>query len=159
MLDILLKLVPSILVVGGWVVVYQLQALQARRKLLREEMDKARDAVAELQEAALRFHMSVYSVADRMLVIGLLTDIDRRLTLFPRIATSRHWFLPNSVMPQDVTVNLDYLVRLRQAITLEHFDDPEMTPLVLGDPLINNITGASAQMVFELDRVFVAAID
>ena len=55
-MELILKSLTPLLVVGGWIVVYQLQALQARRKLLREEVEKTRQAVEKLLEMALKFH-------------------------------------------------------------------------------------------------------
>lgn len=154
-----LKLLPSLLVVGGWVIVYQLQALQARRKLLREEAEKTRTAVEKLNEAALRFHMNERSESDRLVITAALTDLERRCELFPKIAASRKKWLPSCVDPQKVKVDVALIVAARKAITLEHFDDPDAEALKLGSPQLEAITSSCTTLIRTIDEVLVASLD
>lgn len=151
------------LVVGGWIVVYQLQALQARRKLLREEADKARVAVVALQVAAVEFHTTPFSASRRLSVLGMLTDLDRRRDLIPALARPKRVFkiinLPLIKAQADVLIDAKSIVELRQAITLEHFDDEAADPLSGEHPQLMLITQKCMDLVAEIDRVLIAALD
>jgi hypothetical protein len=157
--DTLLKLLPSALVVGGWLVVYQLQALQARRKVLREEAEKARNVVEALRAAAIKFHLTKHSAPERLSILSSITDIERRCAIFPRIASRGRSCLPHAVDPKLTIVDSKYIVRLRQAITLEHFDDPNAEPLHIGSPQVSKITDACQALILSIDGVLIAALD
>ena len=154
-----LKILPSLLVVGGWVIVYQLQALQARRKVLREEVEKARAAVLNLNGDALRFHMNVHSVPDRLAIVAALTDIERRCELFPQISIARRAWLPDAVPTTKAKIEAALIVKVRQAITLDHFDDESAGPLPVGSKQLEEITSACTALVRSIDGVMVAALD
>ena len=155
----ILKILPSLLVVGGWMIVYQLQALQARRKVLREEVEKARAAVLTLNGDALRFHMSAHSIADRLALVAALTDIERRCELFPQISVARRTWLPDAVPTNKAKVDSALIVNVRQAITLNHFDDESAAPLSVGSTQLEEITAACTALVRSVDGVMVAALD
>lgn len=155
----LLSILPSALVVGGWIIVYQLQALQARRKVLREEVEKTRTAVVSLTETALRFHMKPHSVEDQMQILASITDIERRYAMFPKIAAGRSRWLPDAVQPVLTKINPELLIRLRQAITLEHFDDPQLEPLPYGSRQLTDIGNESRRLVSAIDEVLIASLD
>ncbi len=158
-LDTFLKVLPSLLVVGGWVVIYRLQAVQSRRKMLREYIEETREAIADLLETALRFHTDTRTVTDGMLLLGKFTDIERRLCMLPRMAQSR-WAYPKTIAdPSMMVVDLMFLVRLRQAITLDHFDDPLEAPLAFGAPQLGKIASASSRLTLEVDQCHLAAMD
>lgn len=127
--------------------------------MLREEVDKARQAVEKLQETALRFHMNVYSIQDRMQIMGAITDIERRCSMFPKIGSARRAWLPHAVSPKLTSIDMKCLVVLRQVITMQHFDDPTAAALLYNDPQLIEISGAATQMITEIDRVLVAALD
>ena len=122
-------------------------------------MDKTRQAVEKLYETALRFHMNPYSVSDRLQIFGLFTDIERRYALFPKIAKSSRFYSRSAAKVETVTINPERLVTLRRTITLEHFDDPNATPLVDSDPVLIAITAAANQLIMAIDLAFVAALD
>ncbi|MCW5319645.1 hypothetical protein D5039_00145 [Verminephrobacter aporrectodeae subsp. tuberculatae] len=151
--------IPSIIVVLGWAIVYQIQALQVRRKILREEIEKTRDVIIELGKTAARFHMNPYSVEDHMSITSLLTDIERRYSMFPKIAKARRRFLPNAVEVGKIEVDPKHLVGLRQAITGTHFDDSAALALPHSDSQFKDISSATRQMILVIDGVFVAALD
>lgn len=151
------------MVVGGWIVVYQLQALQARRKLLREEADKARVAVVALQQAAVEFHTSTFSASRRLSVLGMLTDLDRRRKLIPALARPKRVAKIVTLSPVDAQANVlieaKLIVELRQAITLEHFDDQTAAPLGAENPQLELIAQRCMDLVAEIDRVLITALD
>ncbi|WP_148237974.1 hypothetical protein [Alicycliphilus denitrificans] len=159
MFDGFLKYLPSVLVVLGWAIAYKLQALQARRKLLREEVEKTRQAVEKLREIALQFHVNVYDPEKRGAIVIALTDIERRYGMFPEIARARSECSFNAVDISKTRVDAKYLTELRQAITLEHFEDPESAPLQHGHEQLERITVAASALIGELDKVLVAALD
>ena len=139
-LDLALKVLTPVLVVGGWIVVYRLQALQARRKLLRETAEKVREAVAELLEAAISFHTKEFDVEKKVAITLALTHIEKRYQLFPKIAEGNNGCFP-AVDPKRVQIPPEFMVELRQAITLTHFDEKE-DPLKEGSAQVNHITAA-----------------
>lgn len=158
-LDLAFKSLPPILVVGGWIVVYQLQALQARRKILREEVDKTRGAVEKLLDLSLKFHTSQYDDEKRTAILLAFNDVERRYSLFPRIVTSRAKCIPHAVRPDAVVVDPELLVNLRSAVTLEHFDDPQAVALAYGHKQLDEIRAAAHALITQLDVVLVAALD
>ena len=162
-LDLFLRALPPLLVVGGWVVIYHLQALQARRKLLREEAEKARIAVTALQEAAIEFHTSTFSASRKLAVHGMLTDLDRRRDLIPALARPKQIFkfveLPLLDAQANILIDAKLIVELRQAITLEHFEDPTAAPLSADDPQLKLIAQKCLALVSEIDRILIAALD
>ncbi len=156
-LDLLLKALTPILVVGGWAVVYRLQALQARRKLLRETAEKVRESISALLADAISFHTKEFDAEKKMAIALALTHLEQRYALFPRIAATRNSCFP-AVDPKQVEIAPRFMVELRQAITLEHFDAPE-PPLTQGSAQIQRITAAAIELLGEIDRVIVAALD
>ena len=161
-LDLVLRSLPPILVVGGWAIAYHLQGLQARRKLLREEAEGMRDAVAELHQAALEFHTNVYEESKRLLILRSITDLERRRQMLPLMGRSRS-FLGKDYAPvssiEAVTIAPQLIANLNQAITLEHFDDPSAEPLKAADPQVLKIGQEAAELTAAIDRAFVAALD
>lgn len=156
-LDILLKILTPCLVVGGWIVVYRLQALQARRKVLREMVDKVRQEIEELQAAAIKFHTSDFDLEAKINISLSLTRIEKSYQLFPQIASGTCGCFP-AVDPKKVVINPGYMVDLRRAITLKHFDEPG-TPLKITDCQVQDIMAASAQLLSAVNDVMVAALD
>lgn len=163
MLDLFLKSLPPLLVVGGWVVVYYVQALQNRRKLLREEADKARSAVTSLLEDAVKFHTDTFSPSARLKVLAGLNDIERRANLLPAIASKKKawgWLpLPKIADPTAVAVDAELIVRLRQSITLEHFDDPNAAPLGIDAQQLQLMVTATAALHAAIDKALIASLD
>lgn len=143
--------------VGGWVVVYRLQALQARRKLLRETAEKVRDSVSELLADAVSFHTKEFDAEKKIAITLALTHLEKRYALFPKIAGAVNSCFP-AVDPKQVEIAPKFMVELRQAITLVHFDEPE-PPLTQGCAQIQRITAAAIALISEIDRVIVAALD
>ena len=155
--ELFLKILTPLLVVGGWVVVYRLQALQARRKLLRETAEKVRESVTTLLEEAISFHTKEFDPEKKVAITLALTHLEKRYELFPKIAAGANSCIP-AVDPKQVEIPPKFIVELRQAITLLHFDEPEQ-PLSQGSPQIQRITAASVALIGEVDRVIVAALD
>ncbi len=158
-MELILKSLTPLLVVGGWIVVYQLQALQARRKLLREEVEKTRQAVEKLLEMALKFHTTPFDEDKRTAILLSFNDIERRYTLFPKIARARSRCLPHAVKPTLVEIDPNTFVTLRKAITLEHFEDAEAEPLKHNHKQISDIRVAAVAMIEKIDKVLVSALD
>ncbi|RYF60743.1 MAG: hypothetical protein EOO27_04795 [Comamonadaceae bacterium] len=162
-LDLLLRALPPILVVGGWVVVYYVQALQARRKLLREEADKARTAILGLQQQAVSFHTQEFSATERLKVLAALNDVERRCQMLPNIARTKNVLGMKDVSPVDDPVSAriptSFIVALQRAITLDHFDDPQAPPLSAGAIQIWHITHSADELVKAVDAVLIAALD
>lgn len=156
-LDISLKLLTPFLVVGGWVVVYRLQALQARRKLLRETAEKVRDSVSALLADAINFHTKEFDAEKKIAITLALTHLEKRYQLFPQIAGGNNSCFP-AVDPKQVAIDAQFMVELRQAITLVHFDEPEQ-PLTQTSAQIQRITSSAVALIGEIDRVIVAALD
>jgi hypothetical protein len=161
-LDVVLRSLTPILVVGGWVVVYQLQALQSRRKLLREEAETMRQAVHDLHELAVEFHTEAYAAPRRLEVLRRMTELERRRTVLPQIARSKR-VLGFSVSPLSSVaaahIEPQLVVKLNQAITLEHFDDPTAEPLDAGSGQFQKIAQACSDMVAAIDNILIAALD
>ena len=161
-LDFLLRAITPFLVVGGWIVVYQLQALQARRKLLREEADKARSAVYAVHELAVQFHTQDHDASRRVEVMRAVTDIERRRGMLEQIARPKR-IMGCTVSPLALNatahIDADLVKRLNQAITLEHFDDPEAKAIGIGDAQIKKIDAACADLVAAVDLVVIAGLD
>lgn len=143
--------------IGGWAVVYRLQALQARRKMLRETAEKVRDSVSTLLADAINFHTKEFDAEKKIAITLALTHLERRYQLFPQIAGGANNCFP-AVDPKQVTIDPQFMVELRQAITLEHFDEPE-SPLTQTSPQIQRITAAAVGLIGEIDKVIVAALD
>ena len=140
-------------------VIYQLQALQARRKILREEVDKAKAAVEKLRESAISLHTKAHTPLEHHSIKGMLSDIERRCNLWPGIAAKRRkWLWPAADMVQ-VTLDPTHMMHLRQAITLEHFDDVSASPLMHDAPQLSQIMEAANDLVLAMDKVLVAALD
>ena len=161
-LDLILRSLPPLLVVGGWAVVYQLQGLQARRKLLREEADKMRAAVHDLHQLAADFHTHAYSEHDRLKVLRAMTDLDRRREMLPRIARSKKivfWQVSPIADVSDVSLDPRLIVSLNQAITGEHFDDPGAEPLPGDAEQLRRIGDSCAALVLAIDQALIAALD
>lgn len=157
-MDFFLKVLTPLLVVGGWIVVYKLQALQARRKLLREVAEKARDAVEELQVMAIKFHTSKFDGDQKLGILLAMTRIEKRYKLFPQIASGGSECAPDAVDPAIVVIDSKLMVALRRAITLEHFDVEE-EPLPHGAQQVQGIMAAGGDLISDIDRVIVAALD
>lgn len=138
---------------------YQLQALQARRKILREEVDKTRVVVEKLLDISLRFHTSPYDDEKRTAILLAFNDVERRYGLFPRIVTSRAKYLPDAVRPDLVGIDPELLVNLRSAVTLEHFEDSQAAALPHGHKQLDEIRAAALALINQLDVVLVAALD
>lgn len=136
---------------------YRLQALQARRKLLRETAEKVRDSVSELLAAAIIFHIKPFDEEKKIAITLALTHLEKRYKIFPQIAAGSHSCFP-AVDLKLVDVPPKFMVELRQAITLMHFDGPEQ-PLAQGCEQIQQITAAAVALIDEIDRVIVAALD
>ena len=151
-------MLTPVLVVGGWVVVYRLQALQARRKHLREMAEKTREAVVQLLELAIKFHTTKFDSQQKLAIVLALTHIEKRYELFPHIAVGKNECMPSAVDPALVTINPAFLVELRQAITLDHFDGDE-EPLSQGAEQVQRISAAALGLIGEIDRVIVSALD
>lgn len=157
-MEFFLKVLTPLLVVGGWVVVYRLQAMQARRKLLREVAEKAREAVENLQEIAIKFHTSKFDPDKRLVILLAMTRIENRYKLFPQIASGGWAGFPDAVAPNLVAIDSKFMVSLRRAVTLVHFDEEEH-PLPHSAPQIQDIMAAAGELISEIDRVIVAALD
>lgn len=157
--DTFVKILPPLVIVGGWVVVYQLQALQARRKLLREEVEKTIEAVNELLDIAIRFHTTAYDESLKSSITLALTDIERRYSNFPRICTAKKSYLPNAANLEKVQVDPEYLINLRRSITIEHFDEKFEVELKHSDKKITIIRGAALDLMNAVDKVFIEALD
>ena len=138
---------------------YQFQSVQARRKLLREEIDKAKSALEELFKLAIDFHtnnsstMQVYDLAVKV------SDFDRRTKLWPKIARRRSLRLLEAAAPSKVTISPDLIIRLRKAITLEHFGDTSSEPLNVNDPQLTEILDSVEDIKEALGDALVEALD
>ena len=157
--DGVLRALPPFLVVVGWVFVYKLQALQARKKFLREEVEKARGAIEKLEALAIVFHTTTYSAASNFAIVSGITDIERRCSLFPKIigAQTARRFPPRA--PRLTTVEPSLFVAIRQAITLKHFDDPKDAPLSPTDLQLAEIASACNAAIAALDTVLLVGLD
>jgi len=153
------RILPLFLVVFGWVVVYRVQSLQARKKFLREEVEKARAAIEKLESLAISFHTTPYSAASSFAILSGITDIERRCGLFPKIMKDRpaNKFLRRSSRP--TTVDPSLFVAIRQAITLDHFDDPAASALPSNDLQLTKIASACNAAIGALDAVLLVGLD
>ena len=144
-------------------VVYQLQALQARRKLLREEAEAMRDAAHELHQLAVDFHTEEYSKSKQLELLRAITDLDRRRELLPKIARAKRvsGFMVEAVAggPAAVTIPAHLVVAINQAATLEHFGDPAAAPLEHSSPQVQRIGQRCNELVAAVDGVLLAAMD
>lgn len=157
--DDLFKYLPSILVVGGWCIAYQLQALQARRKVLREEIEKTRAAVESLNSSALGFHLEKFSAVKRWEILRAIEDVERRCTLLPVVANARALMLRRVLDPSKMTIDPRLFVELRQSITLEHFDDPDQDPLKHEAQQLRKISASCFSISSALDSALITALD
>lgn len=152
--------IQATLIIAGWFVVHHLQGFQARRRMLRERVDVARNDVRQIRDAALRFHTApAFSPEGNESLLEMIADLDRSCKLFPNIVQGR---LPgiNAANPGRCRVDPTCTKQLRQAITLEHFDaDHNWQPLAGSAEQLADIRQSAAQMLDELDRIMVDALD
>lgn len=139
-------------------VVYRLQALQVRRKHIREAAEKVREAVDEILTLATRFHTTAFDPSMQMEIIAALTQIEKRYELFPKMAAGKSECSMDAVDPAKVSISPSFIFNLRVAITSNHFDEAS-APLSPRDPQIADIQSAAHDLTAELDRVIVAALD
>lgn len=158
--DVVALVIQATVIIAGWFVVHRLQGLQARRKMLRERVDLARREVRQVREAALRFHTApAFSQERSERLVEMIADLDRSCELFPNIVRGRLSWV-NAANPDRCKVDPTCTKQLRQAITLEHFDaDDRWRPLQRDAKQIFAIKQSTAQMLDELDRIMVAALD
>lgn len=162
-LDLIARLVTPLMVVAGWVVVYQLQGLQARRKQLREEAEKARGAVDALQRLSIAFHTAKYSSDKRLEVLVAYNDVARRCELLGLIVQPKKLFgvMELAALPRgtDVKVRPGLYIEMKQAITLDHFDDQEQEPLAPSAEQIQRIVDAAGALTTRLDQIMMLGLD
>lgn len=158
-LDVLQITLPAILVIVGWYVVYRLQALQVRRRSLREHVTQLRTLSKEIRGAAIDFHTGLFDVEKHEVLLELLQELDDRCALLPNMARTTSCWMPNAADVNVCGLVAREVMRFRQAITLDHFDNDQQAALVVGDPQIVQVRNAARILLVQLDRVSTTALD
>lgn len=160
--DTLVKLLPPILIIVGWYVVVSVQALQSRRRIIREELATLRTMVGELKDAAIKFHTQSPSEDLRRNIMAQLKEIARRADLLPRIAKT-NWIMLDAIPKKRLPKPTSYIIALRQAVTTHHFDSLiENLPqpaLSLDSDQILQIESEHHNFLAYLDETMIAALD
>ena len=156
--DALSKILSPILIIAGWYVVVSNQGRQSRRKIIREELETLRIIVSKLGEAAILFHTQSYSDDSRRHILAQLTLINRRLQLLPHMART-NWMTWDAIPAKSLPNPTKRIIALRQAITLNHFDDPAQPALSMTSDEIGLIERACYDLLASLDKIMIAALD
>jgi hypothetical protein len=128
---------PWILAGFGWFATHLFSEARERRKEVRAGLDKLAQRVSEMESLGFEFHTSTShnTLAARTIV----TQIDRFERTLER----------SSVLNIDALV--PHIIRFRRAMTLQNFDSSNFRTLEAGDPILQDISNAAADLEDEIE--------
>lgn len=154
------KLAPSLLILIGWIVLYRIQVNQNRLKVLREDIDRASIALSDIQTDAIKYHTlgAIESNIHPSALIASIEALSRKIQHWPNIAAGNNRFFSPPADPNCLRIDTEYMKKLRQTITLNHFDLNE-SPLPPSAPQLQEIQNACNELSREISRALVFALD
>lgn len=143
--------IPSVLVIIGWLVVFNQQKKnnfnQEFRKEIKEKLDELHEDIRQLRQDCIDYYVAEAPRPDLPVVIRVLTDDIREKSVT----------LSKSIMDQNGLNGVyDTLSELVNSATGGVFETKKRQPVSMYDPKLNAVFNNGAKLASTLDRAYQA---
>lgn len=152
-------IIPAVLVIAGWIIVYKTQANRERRKSLRDLVAGLFKDLHELEVEFIKYHTSDRDQALEYPLLAKLNRFEKSCNNIPNYFSSQWRIFVRAGNPKKVEIDLGILRGFKESLTLKHWMDEHTGKIERDNKVISDISISSEVLAERLEKIRIYILD